>query len=59
VRDRSPQTLADSVISILDDTAWRESATIEGPAFVQRQFGLDQVVDRTLELYGLARFASG
>jgi glycosyltransferase involved in cell wall biosynthesis len=59
VRDRSPQTLADAVISILNNTAWMERAKIEGPAFVQRHFGLDQVVDRTLEIYGLPRFASG
>ena len=59
VRDRSPQTLANAVISILNDAAWMESAKIEGPAFVQRHFGLDHVVDRTLELYGLPRFAAG
>jgi glycosyltransferase involved in cell wall biosynthesis len=59
VRDRSPQTLANAVISILNDTAWMESARVEGPAFVQRHFGLDQVVDRTLEIYGLPRLAAG
>jgi glycosyltransferase involved in cell wall biosynthesis len=48
-----PDQLACHVIEILDDPTWSERARREGPAFVERRFGLARMLDETLALYGM------
>jgi glycosyltransferase involved in cell wall biosynthesis len=60
VRDRSAQALAAAVIDILDQAAlWKERVATEGPAFVHQHFGLDEVVDQTLHIYGFHDACAG
>ncbi|HEX5264867.1 MAG TPA: hypothetical protein VFW13_15155, partial [Phenylobacterium sp.] len=49
-----PQRLADRLLRLLADNGLRETARLEGPAFVQRDFGLDRMLDETLALYQTA-----
>jgi glycosyltransferase involved in cell wall biosynthesis len=43
--------LADCVLSLIGDEALKGSTLAQGPAFVQRAFGLERMVDETLALY--------
>jgi len=52
VRPRSAVHLAKAVIAALDDMRWRKQVRIEGPDFVSRRFGLERMVNETLEYYG-------
>jgi glycosyltransferase involved in cell wall biosynthesis/2-polyprenyl-3-methyl-5-hydroxy-6-metoxy-1,4-benzoquinol methylase len=52
VRDASAATLAARLLEVLDDAAWRESVEEAGPAFVNRCFGLERMVEETLAVYG-------
>jgi glycosyltransferase involved in cell wall biosynthesis len=51
VRDDSAAMIAARVIEVLDDPKWRERARTAGPAFVQRLFGEERMLDETLALY--------
>jgi len=53
VRDGSAATIAARVLEILDNAGWRAAAKSAGPAFVERRFGLDRMVEETLAVYGL------
>jgi len=52
VRDASAATLAARLLKVLDDPAWRASVAEAGPAFVNRCFGLERMVEETLAVYG-------
>jgi glycosyltransferase involved in cell wall biosynthesis/2-polyprenyl-3-methyl-5-hydroxy-6-metoxy-1,4-benzoquinol methylase len=52
VRDASAATLAARLLEVLGDAAWRESVAQTGPAFVNRCFGLERMVEETLAVYG-------
>ena len=54
VQEDDAPALADRVLHCLSDKAWAAQAQAEGPAFVQRRFGMTTMLRRTLEVYGLA-----
>jgi glycosyltransferase involved in cell wall biosynthesis len=58
VRERSGKHLADAVLDVLDNPAWTARASTEGPSFVASRFGIDRMVDETLDIYGLPAHAS-
>lgn len=43
--------LAERVLSILANPAWSARARIEGPAFVERRFGVERMLDEMIGLY--------
>jgi phosphatidylinositol alpha-1,6-mannosyltransferase len=51
VHSIEPNILADRILKILDDPAWRAKASLEGPAFVERRFGMPRMIAETLQLY--------
>jgi len=55
VPDADPASLAEKVISILDDDTWTERVRVAGPAFVRERFGLDRMLAETIALYRAGR----
>ncbi|HAU29565.1 MAG TPA: hypothetical protein DCW68_05575 [Rhodospirillaceae bacterium] len=53
VRDRKPGELADKLSFILSSPDWVKKASETAPAFVRGRFGMDRMIDETLEVYGL------
>ncbi len=53
VQQRTPTSLADAVLKILNDPSWRMRVQEKGPDFIQSRFGLDRMIRETLELYGI------
>jgi glycosyltransferase involved in cell wall biosynthesis/2-polyprenyl-3-methyl-5-hydroxy-6-metoxy-1,4-benzoquinol methylase len=53
VAPAEPEFLADKLRDVLGDQAWRSRVREVGPRFVHQYFGLDRMLDETLELYGL------
>ena len=51
VRPHSADLLADAILQILDDSAWREAARQTSQRFVRERFSMSQMVDRTLDAY--------
>jgi glycosyltransferase involved in cell wall biosynthesis len=51
IRPQSANLLADAILQILSDTAWRESARQATQSFVRERFSMSQMVDRTLDAY--------
>jgi len=51
VRDGDTATLAARLLEVLDNAAWRASVRAVGPAFVNRCFGLERMVQETLAVY--------
>jgi glycosyltransferase involved in cell wall biosynthesis/cytochrome c-type biogenesis protein CcmH/NrfG len=47
-------SLADSICQSLRDSAWMQEAREEAPRFVRQRFGINEMLRRTLEVYGLA-----
>jgi glycosyltransferase involved in cell wall biosynthesis len=47
----SPALIAGDLAALLTDVDFRKKARAEGAAFVQRAFGLERMIDETLELY--------
>lgn len=54
VRDADARALAERALYCLTDRAWAAAARIEAPAFVRRHFGIETMLRRTLEVYGIA-----
>jgi glycosyltransferase involved in cell wall biosynthesis len=52
---QSEYLLADAILRILGDAAWREAARPVAQRFVRERFSMCQMVDRTLDAY----FAGG
>lgn len=51
VDSAEPGKIADRIVAILEDPAWRHNAREAGPAFIERRFGLARMIDETLALY--------
>jgi glycosyltransferase involved in cell wall biosynthesis len=49
-----PQILADRVTWLLREDAIRAKCRVEGPEFVRSQFGLQRMIEQTLEAYDIA-----
>jgi len=45
--------LAQRVLVCLNDRSWATKAAAEGPSFVRERFGIEPMVQRTLEVYGI------
>jgi glycosyltransferase involved in cell wall biosynthesis len=45
--------LAERILSCLNDTAWRQAAVQRAPRFVRERFGIDSMLLRNLEVYGI------
>jgi glycosyltransferase involved in cell wall biosynthesis/2-polyprenyl-3-methyl-5-hydroxy-6-metoxy-1,4-benzoquinol methylase len=58
VRDGNAATLATRLLEVLDNAAWRASVRAMGPAFVNRCFGLERMVQETLAVYTAQRARS-
>jgi glycosyltransferase involved in cell wall biosynthesis len=52
VRDARAATLAARLLEVLGHRAWRASVAESGPAFVDRCFGLERMIEETLAVYG-------
>jgi glycosyltransferase involved in cell wall biosynthesis len=50
-----PKAIADAVLRLASDTAWRERILSIGPGFVSSRFGLDQMVNSLVAHYGLPK----
>lgn len=55
VKDVTARTLAQALDKALADQAFRKSARSRGPEFVVQRFGLDRMIDETLDLYAGGR----
>lgn len=53
VRSDEEADLADAVLSILRDRAFRATARREGPVFISSKYGMARMIDETLTAYGL------
>ena len=42
------------MLAVLADPAWRELAREEAPRFVAARFGLERMIEETLDLYDLS-----
>jgi glycosyltransferase involved in cell wall biosynthesis len=51
--EQRAQQLADRVLAVLSDAAWRRRVREEGPAFVRARYGMQRMLDETLALYAL------
>ncbi len=51
VNSVEPDVIANRIVEILSDDAWRSKVAIEGPVFVERRFGLSRMIAETLQLY--------
>jgi glycosyltransferase involved in cell wall biosynthesis len=52
--DADPDHMAQTVVALLRDEAWRKKAAQEAPGFVKAKFNIDRAVDETIALYGEA-----
>ena len=52
VKPHDPRSLADRVLAILADQAWRRRARERGPEHIRNRFGMDRMIDETLAVYG-------
>ena len=52
VRQRDPQILAERLDFVLNDKEWAEQASREAVAFAQQRFGMQRMLDETLDAYG-------
>jgi glycosyltransferase involved in cell wall biosynthesis len=48
-------SLADAVVGCLRDASFGEQASREGPAFVERKYGVDRMIKETLEVYDFGK----
>jgi glycosyltransferase involved in cell wall biosynthesis len=55
VDQRSAEHLAQAVLTILSDDAWRTRLRSEGPSFVAERFGFERMISQTIEAYGVGR----
>lgn len=53
VRNRRANTIAQAIISVLDDENLRLNARRNGPDFIRERFGMERMIDETLKLYGM------
>ena len=55
VPPRSPQALADAILSLLNDAAWARSLGREGRAMVEREYDWNAIFDQWATLYARVR----
>jgi glycosyltransferase involved in cell wall biosynthesis len=48
-----PEEVASLIVRYLEDDAMVATARLHGPHFVSRVFGVDRMIQETIELYGL------
>lgn len=53
VDSSDPADLAKAVVEALGDREWRQRASTVGPVFVEKSFGLERMLQETLEVYGM------
>lgn len=53
VADADAGRLAERVLLCLTDAAWAAQAAVDAPRFVRERFGIDTMLKRTLDVYGL------
>ena len=53
VKSRDPAYLAERVLHILDDPDWPAKARQQGPALVRERFGIERMIEETLDAYGI------
>ena len=53
VDSNKPDDLANKVAEAICDSKWMKRAALRGPELVREKFGLERMVNKTLELYGL------
>ena len=53
VKSRDPEKLAKRVVDILDDSTWAEKVRQRGPAFIGERFGIERMIEETLDVYNL------
>jgi glycosyltransferase involved in cell wall biosynthesis len=53
VREADAASLAERLLFCLRERAWAEKARAAGPAFVRERFGIQPMLRRMLEIYGL------
>jgi len=53
VETRNPDQLGDRLLDILSDDRLRQRVRTLAPQFVAERFGLDRMIDETVELYGI------
>lgn len=46
-----PERVAAEIVSLLKDQSWRDAAAKAGPEFVKNRFGLERMLDETVQLY--------
>jgi glycosyltransferase involved in cell wall biosynthesis len=51
--DDRAASIADRVVAILRDAAWRHQVTRSAPEFVRAHYGMERMIAETLALYGL------
>ena len=51
--DDRAASIADRVVAILRDAAWRHQVTRAGPEFVRAHYGVERMLAETMALYGL------
>lgn len=58
LESRDPEDLARKVLFALGDKDWRKAARCIAPSFIQERFGMDRMIDETLNVYGWAGSSS-
>jgi hypothetical protein len=53
VKDADASRLAERVLFCLSDRAWRQAASERAPQFVRERFGIETMLRRTLDVYGI------
>jgi len=52
IQNRNPETIAEKVLSILQDEHWKTQAIKRGIQFSHKRFGLERMIQETKEVYG-------
>jgi glycosyltransferase involved in cell wall biosynthesis len=52
VDEDNPSAIAEQIVATLNDRSFCERARVSGPRFVAARFGLDRMIEETLQLYG-------
>jgi glycosyltransferase involved in cell wall biosynthesis len=53
VTSSEPDDLADTVLRVLEDEAFRTACAVEGPRFIAERFSVSHMLDETITLYAL------
>jgi glycosyltransferase involved in cell wall biosynthesis len=54
VSGRDPRRYGDRILAVLGDADWRDNARHYGRRLIADRFGLDRMIDETVDLYGAA-----